>query len=61
MKKKLVILMIDMIVAIAAISFFVLSATSGEMVVMFGMGIFVWVALFRYLEARYNYLDNRYC
>ena len=37
MKKKLVILMIDMIVAIAAISFFVLSATSGEMVVMFGM------------------------
>lgn len=61
MKKKLVIVLIDLIVATAAISFFVIAASSGEMIVMFGMGILVWATLFKYLEARTNFLYNRFC
>jgi hypothetical protein len=61
MKKKLLTIFIDMIVASFTISFYVATASTGEVVIMFAMGILIWAALFRYLEARYNYLNSRYC
>ena len=61
MKKKILIVMVDIMVAFITMLFFISLSLSGELLIMFIMGVFVMGTLNAYWHSRKKYLCGNCC